>query len=210
MCALMSVCVCVWSVCIATSGDCSLTTIISDLQSAQPAKAQGHLWTQTFSSFSRHYFILPLRPFIRTCHSLVISRCAFLLVHSPSVSSVFPPLPHNPSPVHLSHCAFYQLIHFFCSSSAGLVSPTSLYLCFSCRSTHPPFTLSLSFCLFGSFPSSLALSGKHKIGCICAHTNTYSMLYIHIQRDVHTRTESEPRAIVSITTRIRSALLMLS
>lgn len=175
--------VCEWSVCmrLQKSGDCSLTTIISDLQSAQPAKAQGHLWTQTFSSFSRHYFILPLRPF-----TLRLSPSSFSL-RVLRISTTSP----NPSPVHLSHCAFYQLIHSFCSSSAGLVSPISLYLCFSCRSTHPPFTLSLSLCLFGSFPSSLALSGKHKIACICAHTNTYSMLCIHIQRDMHTHTRTQ-------------------
>lgn len=185
-------CVCACSVCmrLQTSGDCSLTTIISDLQSAQPAKAQGHLWTQTFSSFSRHYFILPLCPF---CHSLVISRCAFLLVHSPSVSSVFPPLPPLPKPCPpLTLCLLSVNSFFLFLVCWPRLTYFSVSL-FQLSLNPPPLTLSLSFCLFGSFPSSLALSGKHKIACICAHTNTYSTLYIHIQRDMHTHTRTHAR-----------------
>lgn len=188
MCASMSVCV---FVLLRMRRDCSLTTIISDLQSAQPAKAQGHLWTQTFSSFARHYFTLPFLPFIHTHHSLIILSCSFLLVHSPSELSVFLPLPPNTSPVHLSHRAFYQLIHSFCSTSAGLVSPISLYLGFSCCSGVPSLCLSLllSLWVLSIFPCCL-WETQNRLH-MCTRTNVQYALHTYTDGHAHTCTRGQ-------------------
>lgn len=111
-----------------TSGDSSLTTIISDLQSAQPAKAQGRLWAQTFSTFFLFFIIL----FFFSC-PLILTHYSIALFHPvlsplPLVSFILShyllcisPTSPKPNPVHLSPCVFYQLIHSFCSLSAGLV-----------------------------------------------------------------------------------------
>ncbi len=126
------------------SGDSSLTTIISDLQSAQSAQAQGRLWTRTFSSFPLHYYVFSLRPLILTCHSLssvhAVPSSAFI---PPVVSSVFLPLPLNPD--HLSHCVFYQLIHF---SSPRLLASSNLFLSISVSAVALSLSLSLLLSLW--------------------------------------------------------------
>lgn len=105
-----------------TSGDSSLTAAISDHQSAQPPKAQGHLWTQTIFIFLSPFFLLFISVLILTCcHSL--SSChavPFSLFILSVTSSVFPPHPPTQT-LSTSHTVFYQLIPSFCSSSAGLV-----------------------------------------------------------------------------------------
>lgn len=155
--------------CVQTSGDGSLTTIIFDLWTAQSAKAQGHLWTKTFSSFSRNYFIPPLLPFIHTCilwsFHAVPFPCSFSLLcllyfhHFPQ-PRLCPPFPL---------CLFISWLTLSVSSLLAS-SHFSLYLCFSFCFSSPSLSPSAVF-----FLSSLPISGNHK-KCICAHTSAYSML----------------------------------
>lgn len=120
------------------SGDCSLAAVISDLQSAPPAEAQGHLWTQTFPRLSPAIILLFV--FLFSSPPAILSCCAFLRLHSPlcvlCICTASTPQPKPCPPLTLR---LYQLIHSFCYPSAGLVSPVSLYLCFACRSQPSPF-----------------------------------------------------------------------
>ena len=175
-----------------TSGDSSLTTIISHLQSAQPAKAQGHLWTRTFSSVSLPLFCSSFPSSGPHLHSF----SHFTLRLSPPVtSSLSPPLtphptPPNPNPV----CPPLTLC---------LLSVNSFFLFLVCWPRLTYFSLSL-FQLslprsqslppsvsFGSFPSFLALSGKHKIACICVHTHTVHCTCTYRDTSMLTRTGAE-------------------
>lgn len=144
-----------------------LSLISNQLSRLKPKVICGH---RPFPLPLCFYSILPLCPLVLTCHSLsslhAVPFSSFIL---PAPSSVFPPLPPKPKPCPplalclLSVNSFFPLLVCW-----PRLTYFSLYLRFRCRS----LTLSLSFCLFGSSPSSLALSGKHKIACICVRTNT--------------------------------------
>ena len=199
-----------------TSGDSSLTTIISHLQSAQPAKAQGHLWTRTFSSVSLPLFCSSFPSSGPHLHSF----SHFTLRLSPPVtSSLSPPLtphptPPNPNPV----CPPLTLC---------LLSVNSFFLFLVCWPRLTYFSLSLfqlslprsqspSFCLFwflSIFPSSLWETQNR----LHMRTHTYGALYMHIQGHKHANEDrSRALSIVSTTTcthtytHTHTALLMLS
>lgn len=178
------------------SGDCSLAAVISDLQSAQPAEAQGHPWTRTFPRLSPAIILLFVVLF--SSPPAILSCCPFLRLHSPLcvLCICTPPQPKPCPPLTLR---LYQLIHSFCYPSAGLVLPVSLYLCFACRSQPSPF-VSLPPSLPSLwFPSILhrPLPEKHRAACLVrARMCTASQCYIHISRYA-----CHERRAVSITTR---------
>lgn len=178
------------------SGGCSLAAVISDLQSAQPAEAQGHLWTRTFPRLSPA--IILRFDVLFSSPPAILSCWAFLRLHSPLcvLCICTTPPPPQPKPCPPLTLRLYQLIHSFCYPSAGLVSPVSLYLGFACRSQPSPF-VSLPPSLPSLwFPSILLrpLPEKHRAACLVrARMCTASRCYIHISR--------YERRAVSITTR---------
>lgn len=210
-------CVCVL---LQTSGDSSLTTIISDLQSAQPAKAQGHLWTQTFSSFSLHYSILSLCPLILTCHSHSSFHAApfspfILSVTSLCISATSPPPPQPKACPPLTLCLLSVNSFFLFPVCWPRLTYFSLSLLQLSLSLPRSVSLLLSLWFLSIFPP-LSL-GKRKIACICVHTNThirYTVLCMHIQKDMraHARKQGHNRGCELLFPRqhTHTALLMLS
>lgn len=166
------------------SGGCSLAAVISDLQSAQPAEAQGHLWTRTFPRLSPAIILLFVVLF--SSPPAILSCCDFLRLHSPLCVLCICTTPRlQPKPCPPLTLRLYQLIHSFCYPSAGLVSPVSLYLCFACRSQSSPF-VSLPPSLPSLwFPSILLrpLPEKHRAACLVrTRMCTASQRYIHTSR----------------------------
>lgn len=163
MCVLTSVCVCVAGTFLQTSGDSSLTTIISDLQSTRQAKAQGHLRTQTF-----FFFLSPLfHPFPSVLSS---SHPSLSLLPHMYLYHPFPLTPSRPKP---KPCP---------PLTQRLLSVNSFFLFLVCWPRLTYFSLSLfqlsvcrlPFCLFGSCPISLLLSlGNTK----CLHMGLHKHMY---------------------------------
>lgn len=181
-----------------TSGDSSLTTIISDLQSAQPAKAQGHLWTQTFPSFLSQLFYSFLS--VSSSSPAILSRHVMLWLFPRSFSLLRPlyfhhfPRPKPRPPLTLCLLSVNSFFLFLVCWPRLTYFSLSLFQLsrLLSRSLSPSLCLCPSVSLVPFHLPSLSLGNAKNQLHMCTHKHTHAVYckFTYRKTSTHTRTES--------------------